>query len=469
MSKKNMESTRELMGTKEVTNYSVRTYRNDELVYFLIQPSNISVLSQESLSARIYGLMTVLKGITEIEMMCLNSRENFEDNKRYLKKRMEEETNPAVRKLLEKDANYLDRMQVQMATAREFLLIIRIRNQKENEIFSYLNRIEKMLVEQGFKSKRAEEEDIRRILAVYFAFHGGFVPLSMPADYKEYIYKMQQSFEWIDAAMDEIDAVAEGDVQDRYLVRAVFYSLYFGEDWLWLGESDYQRFAESFVKFEDRTRIVTDEEGGQSVENYQASIAITDKVELFERIKDHYWVEVTYEQQANAMNVWHIAKYNTTAMQESDAYDDGWTNWNGGGDVTYYDLPASEVGGKVVELAMSRLGHPYSQTYRGKDNYVDCSYLTLWCYRQVGIILPGTAAEQGRYLVEHNLTIAKEDLQPGDLVFWSYKPNGRFMNITHVGIYAGDGKVVDASYSKGKVVYRNLFDEDKQVLYGRPQ
>ena len=238
---------------------------------------------------------------------------------------------------------------------------------------------------------------------------------------------------------------------------------------LWLGESDYQRFAESFVKFEDRTRIDTDEEGGQSVENYQASIAITDKVELFERIKDHYGVEVTYEQQANAMNVWHIAKYNTTAMQEGDALDDGWANWNGGGDVTYYDLPASEVGGKVVELAMSRLGHPYSQTYRGKDNYVDCSYLTLWCYRQVGIILPGTAAEQGRYLVEHNLTIAKEDLQPGDLVFWSYKPNGRFMNITHVGIYAGDGKVVDASYSKGKVVYRNLFDEDKQVLYGRPQ
>ena len=48
---------------------------------------------------------------------------------------MEEETNPVVRKLLEKDANYLDRMQVQMATAREFLLIIRLREKKENEIF----------------------------------------------------------------------------------------------------------------------------------------------------------------------------------------------------------------------------------------------------------------------------------------------------------------------------------------------
>ena len=81
---------------------------------------------------------------------------------------MEEETNPAVRKLLELDAGHLDRIQVQMATAREFLLIIRMKKQKESEMLSYFNRIEKMLVEQEFKVKRAEEEDIRRILAVYF-------------------------------------------------------------------------------------------------------------------------------------------------------------------------------------------------------------------------------------------------------------------------------------------------------------
>ena len=168
MSKRKEETTQELLGIKELLEYGVHTYRKEELAYFLIQPSNLSVLSEESLSARIYGLMTVLKGITEIEMMCLNSRENFEDNKRYLKERMEEETNPAVRKLLELDAGHLDRIQVQMATAREFLLIIRMKKQKESEMLSYFNRIEKMLVEQEFKVKRAEEEDIRRILAVYF-------------------------------------------------------------------------------------------------------------------------------------------------------------------------------------------------------------------------------------------------------------------------------------------------------------
>ena len=86
MKRKNEQSTRDLMGTKELSDYSIRTYRKDELVYFLIQPSNLSVLSEESLSARIYGLMTVLKGITEIEMMCLNSRENFEDNKKDIQR-----------------------------------------------------------------------------------------------------------------------------------------------------------------------------------------------------------------------------------------------------------------------------------------------------------------------------------------------------------------------------------------------
>ena len=101
-------------------------------------------------------------------MLCLNSRENFEDNKSFLRRRMEQEQNPVVRKLLEKDLSFLDRIQVQMATAREFLILIRLRDEKEKEVFPYLSRIEKSLKEQGFSVKRADKEDIKRILAVYF-------------------------------------------------------------------------------------------------------------------------------------------------------------------------------------------------------------------------------------------------------------------------------------------------------------
>ena len=161
-------STRQLINTKAITDYSLLTYGHGELVYFIIKPSNISVLSEASIAARIYALMTVLKGMAEIEMLCLNSRENFEDNKRFLRNRIEQEDNPTVRKILEADLTFLDRIQVQMATAREFLIVIRLRDEKPNEVFPYLNRIEKTLREQGFSVKRAEKEDIKRILAVYF-------------------------------------------------------------------------------------------------------------------------------------------------------------------------------------------------------------------------------------------------------------------------------------------------------------
>lgn len=160
--------TRQLIGTREVMDYCLETYRSDRLVYFMIKPTNISVLSEESISARIYALMTVLKGMAELEFLCLNSRESYEDNKHFLRNRMELENNPAVRRLLEQDLVHLDRIQVQMATAREFLVIIRLHNEKESEVFPYLSRIEKILLERGFIAKRADKEDIKRLLAVYF-------------------------------------------------------------------------------------------------------------------------------------------------------------------------------------------------------------------------------------------------------------------------------------------------------------
>ena len=165
---KQKASTRHLMNTKAITDYSLQTYGHGELVYFLIKPSNISVLSEESIGARIYALMTVLKGIAEIEMLCLNSRENFEDNKQFLHSRMDQEQNSVICKLLEKDLNFLDRIQVQMATAREFLIIIRLRDEKQSEVFPYLSRIEKSLKEQGFIASRAGSEDIKKLLAGYF-------------------------------------------------------------------------------------------------------------------------------------------------------------------------------------------------------------------------------------------------------------------------------------------------------------
>ncbi len=161
-------ATRQLIGIEGITEYSLKTGLNTELVFFSIKPSNISVLSEEALGAKIYALMSVLKGVTEVELVCMNSRESFESNKAFIKKRIAAEENPAVRELLEKDAVHLDHIQAQTATAREFLLLVRTRNMKEKELFAHLNRVEKIVLENGFTVSRFDNNGIKTLLAVYF-------------------------------------------------------------------------------------------------------------------------------------------------------------------------------------------------------------------------------------------------------------------------------------------------------------
>lgn len=173
MSKKKKEekqkaSTRKLIGIKEITENSLVTYDQGELVFFLIKPTNISVLSEESIRARVYSLMTVLKGMPEIEMCAYNSRENFDGNKRYLKKRIEEEPNYIIRRLLERDMEHLDEIQIQTATAREFAVIIRFRKETEKEKNGYISDVAQKLRDTGFVAKRAMKDDIQKLVAVYF-------------------------------------------------------------------------------------------------------------------------------------------------------------------------------------------------------------------------------------------------------------------------------------------------------------
>ena len=136
------------------------------------------------------------------------------------------------------------------------------------------------------------------------------------------------------------------------------------------------------------------------------------------------------------------------------------------------DLIPGETGNRAVDLALTKLGTPYSQERRNQEGYFDCSSFTYWVYSQLGVSLQhggsNTAAAQGRYITENNLAVSYDSLAPGDLVFYSFEVNNRYLNISHVAIYAGDGYVVDASFSKKKVVYRPIYSTGSIVLCGRP-
>ena len=60
-----------------------------------------------------------------MELLVVDSRESFQRNKEFYQKRLEEETTPAIRKLLIEDMRHLDEILSSSASAREFVLILR--------------------------------------------------------------------------------------------------------------------------------------------------------------------------------------------------------------------------------------------------------------------------------------------------------------------------------------------------------
>lgn len=170
-------SVQELLGIQTFTNYGLATNKG-ELLFYTVSPTNISVLSHENIEIKIRYLMMLLSSIPDIEISCTDSSECFDDNKAYLKDRLEQEKNVKVRSLLQKDIVFLDRIQSEMATARQFLFIVRTKSKKNEQTLQIANRVEKIMTERGFEVKRISKDDIKRFLAIYFdaSFNGEQLP-----------------------------------------------------------------------------------------------------------------------------------------------------------------------------------------------------------------------------------------------------------------------------------------------------
>lgn len=175
--KKKGSSVQDLIGIKTFSKYGLKTNKG-ELLFYLVAPTNISVLSHTNIEIKVRHLMMVLSSLPDIEIACTDSSECFDDNKAYLHTRLDEEMNPKVKRILKKDIEFLDQIQVEMATARQFLFIARCKAKKPEQVFQMANRVEKVISEQGFEVCRMKKEDIKRFLALYFdaSFNGEQMP-----------------------------------------------------------------------------------------------------------------------------------------------------------------------------------------------------------------------------------------------------------------------------------------------------
>ena len=167
MAKKKKNSIQKLIGFETFTKYGVKTDKC-EFVFFHVEPTNISVLSADNIDAKVHHLMMLLSMVPELEIIALDSCECFDTNKSYVRMRLKDEPNEAVRDMLSADYSFLDEIQVEMSSARQFMFCVRFRKEKEDQVFNLINRIGKAVAEHGFMAHRMTKPDIKRMLALYF-------------------------------------------------------------------------------------------------------------------------------------------------------------------------------------------------------------------------------------------------------------------------------------------------------------
>jgi peptidoglycan DL-endopeptidase CwlO len=123
-------------------------------------------------------------------------------------------------------------------------------------------------------------------------------------------------------------------------------------------------------------------------------------------------------------------------------------------------VPGAKYGG-VVGIAMQYLGVPYVWGGASPSGF-DCSGLVMYVFAQVGISLPHYTVAQYDY--PNSVSVSRDQLQPGDLVF--------FAGLGHVGIYVGGGQFIHAPHT-GDVVridslsegwYSSEYDGAKRIL-----
>jgi len=163
---KQHQSTRQLMGVKKLTPHGVVTAAGEQ-VFFLIRPDNLSVLSADGIRSRVADLTDLLGSEEKLELTALDSRESFQPNKQYYQRRLEMETIPKLRELLQKDIEHLDAIQSASASSREFLLTLHIDGKNSVEERS-LRQMEKAICDRGITVRLAEDQDVKRLLAVYY-------------------------------------------------------------------------------------------------------------------------------------------------------------------------------------------------------------------------------------------------------------------------------------------------------------
>jgi cell wall-associated NlpC family hydrolase len=158
----------------------------------------------------------------------------------------------------------------------------------------------------------------------------------------------------------------------------------------------------------------------------QVAQALRDKQIAEQQVAQVHTLETQMDAKKKVIDA-KIDKVNSAAMRQAMAI------YTQTGTYPTINIPtANTVGAQALQAALTRAGDPYVWGAAGPGQF-DCSGLVVWAYAQEGIALPHYTGS----LWNSGVHVARNDLEPGDLVFF-------FSDISHVGIYVGNGLMIDA-------------------------
>ncbi len=199
--------------------------------------------------------------------------------------------------------------------------------------------------------------------AVDLVFNGGVVPSTMSAEYAAQVHTMQACLAELDGAAAEINDQMENGSLDGNWVKAVFFSLCFGDEHLKRTVSEAQDFADCFVRYEERTRTVaagTDPDTGETIyteETYTVAVPVDQETAFANLTAAGY--PVTNDLAANAQAV-----YDRIAYGAADGYI---------GDIQY-------GGDRITELDASDFSQPATKNAEDLAAYVTHAWESGWGY-----------------------------------------------------------------------------------------
>ena len=134
---------------------------DSKTIFFRVEPSNLSVLSETSIRTKIINLAKLAKVMGGIQMYALDDRENYSANRKFIRDRIDEETIPEIRQILEKEEKYIKTIEADSSSAR-------IVPQLETKIMNELNHFKQLASQSQLSVQQLNKEDIKKLLAVYF-------------------------------------------------------------------------------------------------------------------------------------------------------------------------------------------------------------------------------------------------------------------------------------------------------------